>query len=652
MVIGGICALLAYKSAKLSTFLGVTGVLIGCVSGLIISIGILVAHTSVELFLPWSVPGGAFYIRIDSLSAIFLIPLFCLGALSALYGCSYMMKYAGTRSLSSSWFFFNLLIAGIAMTFVAYNIILFLVAWEIMTLASFFLVTFEDEKTDVQKAGWIYLIATHIGTAFLLAFFAIMASETDSVNFNNFSGLQNISDLKLSIMFLLALIGFGTKAGFVPLHIWLPEAHPAAPSHVSAIMSGIMIKTGIYGLCRMLTFMGTPQIWWGWCFIGIGVVSGVLGVLFALAQHDLKRLLAYHSVENIGIIALGIGIGLLGNYSKSDILAALGWGGALLHVVNHALFKGLLFLDAGTILHETGIKSVDKLGGLLKKMPVTGLTFLVGAIAISGLPPLNGFISEFLIYRASLESAVKMSSLYAVPALITISGLAMIGCLAAACFAKAFGIVFLGENRIPEISEAHDPSLFMKLPVVILAGLCFAIGLLSPWILKYLFNAVEQVSFGTSGQTAVLQPVKNILFNISLVAVILFALIGCLIIFRLILLKNRIVSKSVTWDCGYAAPASSMQYTASSFVQPIIDMFRSVLHTKRDFHMPEKLFPEKAHFESETADIFREYIYEPVFRIIGKILMYLRWLQHGNIHIYVLYVAVTLIALLLWHCGF
>jgi formate hydrogenlyase subunit 3/multisubunit Na+/H+ antiporter MnhD subunit len=523
-----------------------------------------------------------------------------------------------------------------------------------MTLASYFLVTFEDEKTDVQKAGWTYLIATHIGTAFLLAFFAFIVSETGSLNFNGFAGLQNVSAFKVSMMFLLALIGFGTKAGFVPLHIWLPEAHPAAPSHVSAIMSGIMIKTGIYGLCRVLTFIGTPQIWWGWCFVGIGVVSCVLGVLFALAQHDLKRLLAYHSVENIGIIALGMGIGLLGNYSKSDILAALGWSGALLHVVNHALFKGLLFLDAGTILHETGIKSMDKLGGLLKKMPVTGFTFLVGAIAISGLPPLNGFISEFLIYRASLEGAVKMSSSFAIPALITISGLAMIGCLAAACFAKAFGIVFLGENRSPGINEPHDPSILMKLPVIILAGLCFAVGILSPWIMKYLFNAVEPVLVGMDAQSLqlVLPPVKHILLNISLAAIILFALIGCLIIIRLKLLKNRVVGKSVTWDCGYAAPAPSMQYTASSFIQPIIDMFQSVLHTHKDIHQTNEHFPVQAHFKSETADIFREYIYEPVFRITGRLIMYLRWLQHGNIHIYVLYIAVTLIALLLWNFGF
>ena len=249
------------------------------------------------------------------------------------------------------------------------------------------------------------------------------------------------------VLFLLAVIGFGTKAGFMPLHVWLPEAHPAAPSHVSAVMSGVMIKTGIYGLMRAFTFLGTPPLWWGWVLVAIGLTSGVLGVLFALAQHDLKRLLAYHSVENIGIIALGLGVGLLGMSTGSPVLIVLGFGGALLHVLNHALFKGLLFLGAGAVVHGTGTREIDQLGGLLKRMPWTAATFLVGAVAISGLPPLNGFVSEFLIYLGAFKGGISTGGPVAVPLLALIAGLALIGGLAVACFTKAFGIVFLGEPR-------------------------------------------------------------------------------------------------------------------------------------------------------------------------------------------------------------
>ena len=268
-----------------------------------------------------------------------------------------------------------------------------------MSLASFFLVMFDDEKESVRRAGWIYLVAMHLGTAFLLAMFLLLGQERRLAGFRAALGRAR---RRSGVLFLLAVVGFGTKAGFIPLHVWLPEAHPAAPSHVSAVMSGVMIKTGIYGLLRMLTLLGPPPAWWGWTLLGIGVVSGVLGVLFALAQHDLKRLLAYHSVENIGIIALGLGVGLLGISYGNPTMAALGFAGGLLHVVNHAVFKSLLFLGAGSVLHATGTGEIDRLGGLLKRMPVTGATFLVGAAAISGLPPLNGFVSEFLIYLGAL----------------------------------------------------------------------------------------------------------------------------------------------------------------------------------------------------------------------------------------------------------
>ena len=355
----------------------------------------------------WPVPFGEFFIELDPLTAWFLLPTLLLSALSAIYGVGYLRSWQGRRSLGPVWFFYCLLVLGMVLVLVARNAVLFLVAWELMALASFFLVTFEHERESVREAGWIYFVATHLGTAFLLAFFLLLARETGSMDFDVWAEKGIHTQGLAGILFLLAVVGFGTKAGFMPLHVWLPEAHPAAPSHVSALMSGVMIKTGIYGLLRAFTFLGMPPLWWGWVLIGIGLTSGVLGVLFALAQHDLKRLLAYHSVENIGIIALGLGVGLLGMSTGSSMLIVLGFGGALLHVVNHALFKGLLFLGAGAVLHGTGTLEIDHLGGLLKRMPWTAATFLIGAVAISGLPPLNGFVSEFLIFFGAFKGGIS-----------------------------------------------------------------------------------------------------------------------------------------------------------------------------------------------------------------------------------------------------
>ncbi len=280
----------------------------------------------------------------------------------------------------------------------------------------------------------------------------------------------------------------------MPLHVWLPEAHPAAPSHVSALMSGVMIKTGIYGLMRAFTFLGTPPLWWGWGLVAIGLSSGVLGVLFALAQHDLKRLLAYHSVENIGIIALGLGVGLLGMSTGSAVLMVLGFGGALLHVLNHALFKGLLFLGAGAVVHGTGTREIDHLGGLLKRMPWTAAAFLIGAVAISGLPPLNGFLSEFLIFFGAFKGGISTSGPVAVPLLAVIAGLALIGGLAVACFTKAFGIVFLGEPRSEHVSRAHEVDWTMRLPMLMLAAACVGIGLFAPVMVGSLQTVLENVT--------------------------------------------------------------------------------------------------------------------------------------------------------------
>jgi len=505
-------------------------------------------------------------------------------------------------------------------------------------------VTFEDEKETTRRAGWIYLVASHVGTAFLLVLFILLGRANGSLDFDRFSASSGAS-----LLFVVALLGFGTKAGFVPLHVWLPEAHPAAPSHVSAVMSAVMIKTGIYGLLRVMIFLGAPQAWWGWVLCGIGLTSGVIGVLLALAQHDLKRLLAYHSVENIGIIALGLGAGTLGLRAGLPAVAVIGFAGALLHVLNHALFKGLLFLTAGNVLHSTHSLEIDQLGGLLKRMPRTGLIFLIGAAAISGLPPLNGFISEFLIYLASFKGAVSLGAAGSVPMLATIAGLALIGGLAAACFTKAFGIVFLGRPRTAHAEQAREVGLAMVLPGFALAAGCILIGLLGASVVALMAPLVSEVTglSATIVSTLLSETGHSVAF-VSLTGGVLVVIATLLALGRAIALAGRPVSTNVTWDCGYAEPSPRMQYTASSFAQPLTDTFGLLLQTRRVLVAPRGLFPTEARLATTTADPYQEYIFQPFLSAVGRGFSMLRLVQQGQVQLYILYIAVTLLLLLLW----
>ena len=631
------------------SWLATGSVVIAAGLGSIPAVQVLLGGPIKPLHLPWSMPFGEFFIELDPLSAWFLIPTLVLSALSAIYGVEYLRSCEGKRSLGPVWFNYCLLVLGMVLVLVARNAVLFLVAWELMALASFFLVTFEHEKESVREAGWIYFVATHLGTAFLLAFFLLLARETGSMDFNVWVEKGIHTQGLAGILFLLAVVGFGTKAGFMPLHVWLPEAHPAAPSHVSAVMSGVMIKTGIYGLLRAFTFLGNPPLWWGWGLIAIGLTSGVLGVLFALAQHDLKRLLAYHSVENIGIVALGLGVGLLGSSTGSSILIVLGFGGAMLHVVNHALFKGLLFLGAGAVLHGSNTLEIDHLGGLLKRMPWTATLFLIGAVAISGLPPLNGFVSEFLIFLGAFKGGISTAGPVAVPLLAVIAGLALIGGLAVACFTKAFGIVFLGEPRSEHASHAHESGWAMRLPMLALAAGCVLIGLLAPIVVQGLRSVLEEVAAGQREVVGInLAVTTNTLTFVMIGALTLLLVAAALIWLRRSLLAGRRVESGATWGCGYAKPTARMQYTASSFAQPLTDLFRPVLRTRKQVVPPKGFFPVAAALKTETPDLTHEEMYRPMFERANEWLSQVRWLQHGKVQLYVLYIAVTLLVLLVW----
>ena len=650
---GGLLAMMAGRASLVANGIGALSAVIGCAVALIPVAGVIATGTA-EAYGPltWNVPYGSFVVELGPLSAWFALPILGISGLAAIYGAGYMAHYAGSKRLGPPWFFYNLLVVGMLMVVIARNGVLFLVSWEVMSLASYFLVTFEHEKQSVREAGRVYLIATHLGTACLFALFVLLGRAAGTLDFAGIAAHGQISGSLANVLFLLAVIGFGTKAGFMPLHVWLPEAHPAAPSHVSAVMSGVMIKTGIYGVVMTLGLLGHPPAWWGWLLIGIGVTSGVLGVLFALAQHDLKRLLAYHSVENIGIIALGLGVGVLGVSLNHPELAVLGFAGGLLHVLNHGVFKGLLFLGAGAVIHGAHTGEIDELGGLQKKMPLTALTFLVGAVAICGLPPLNGFVSEFLIYLSSFEEEISLTAVGSIPSLAVIGSLAMIGGLAAACFTKAYGVVFLGEPRSDHARSAHAPGKLMLAPMLVLAACCIGIGLAAPVVVRQMQPVMAVVTGETSAVVATqLSGATAPLTSVVMATVSFLVLALALVVVRKQLLQGREIGEGGTWGCGYSRPAARMQYTSSSFAQPITDFFASVLRTRRQLDAPQGLFPDRASFHSETSDASMRYGYRPLFALLDWLLSKLQWIQNGRVNLYVMYLALTILVLLVWFVG-
>ncbi len=633
-----ICAM---WSAGMATIAGVLGI-IPCLK-------VLAGSGSLLLDIPWEMPFGSLTLQLDPLAAFFLLPILGLGVLTAIFGSEYLLSSHEDNNHWISWLCFHVLWASMILVVLAANGLFFMLTWELTVISSFILVVMGGHAEEKRHAGLVYLVASHIGAGFLVVMFLLLARETGSLDFASFAKAAELPAATRDALFLLAIIGFGTKAGFIPLHVWLPEAHPAAPSHVSALMSGVMIKTGIYGLLRLLFYLGPPQWWWGWTILLIGLVSGILGVLFALSQHDLKRLLAYHSVENIGIIAIGIGFGLLGLSNHNAAVAVLGFTGGLLHVLNHAVFKGLLFLGSGAVVAQTGTRDIDSLGGLLKKMPWTGASFLVGCVSICGLPPFNGFISEFLIFLAAFLAVMHGTAALTAPGLLLILGLSLIGGLAAACFAKAFSVVFLGNPRSQAASQACEVGPAMKIPMLALAMLCLLIAIASPFFIPAA-GRILQVNPQFAATTDFVGIFAQAIVPLTIICCsIPVLLIGCglVILLRKRLLRDRATGQTVTWGCGYARPAATMQYTGSSFAQPLTDLFHAVLQTESHIKGVEGYFPQKASFASHTDDLFSAKMFSPLFSFVADNLHRLIWIQNGVVQLSVLFIAVTLLMLLI-----
>jgi hydrogenase-4 component B len=632
LVVAGIVLSLASGLVSLSRPRRATALLvIGCASAIAGGVMALVGWPS-SLDAAWDVPGGRLGIGVDALSAVFVVPIALVCALGSIYGLEYWAHGGGQRKLRA---FYGILTAGLLLLVVANNAILFLAGWELMALSAFFTITTEDEHAAVRDVGYVYLLATRLGTLCLFAMFALLAAATGSLDFEAWKPAMH-GPLRDAI-FVTALVGFGLKAGMMPLHVWLPGAHANAPSHVSAQMSGVLIKVGIYGIVRITSLCDTPPLWWGVALLGVGVVSGVLGVGFAIGQHDLKRLLAYHSVENIGIIALGLGVALIGRALGRDDLIVLGMAGALLHVWNHGLFKSLLFLSAGAVVHATGTREIDRLGGLWRKMPRSGLAFLVGAVAICGLPPLNGLVSELLVFLGLFRAAANTTVWLA--AMMSAAALALIGALALACFVKAFGAVFLGSPRSPDTAAAHDPGRAMLAPMFVLAALCAAIGVGAPLVAPALDAAIRQWS-----------PHAPALADYAPLVVIAVTS-GALLLVLAMWLRHAAKPQPQevgTWDCGYSAPTARMQYTSSSFAEMLVRLLGWALRPWR--HSPQfpEPFPPRAAFASHVPDTVLDRGVRPLFGLLGRATYRLRPFQGGSLHWYLVYILATLLVLLLW----
>src|SRR5713101_5612253 len=438
---------------------------------------------------------GGIMLRIDLLGAFFLALVAAVSLPAAIYGTAYMAEYDGHRSLPVFGLMFNAFLLGMSLVPCAGNIFTFVLAWELMAVASYFLVMTESEHADTRQAGLWYAAMTHLGLVLLLPMFFLLAAGSAGTAFADLrAGATIVTAGTRNVVFLLALAAFGSKAGIVPLHVWLPRAHPAAPSHVSALMSGVMIKLGIYGLVRvMFDFLPGGPAWWGGVVLAVGSLSALLGVLYALVEHDLKRLLAYHSVENIGIILIGLGAGSILHGVGLRALATIGFAGALFHTLNHACFKGLLFLGAGSVVQQTHTRNMEEMGGLIKSMPHTALAFLIGSAAIAALPPLNGFASEWLVFQSLLAGTYISRPEIAVGFPIAVGMLALTSGLAAACFVKAFGISFLAMPRSDHAAQARESHWSMRAMMAVLAGGCVVFGLAAPVIIRGLYSVLDSV---------------------------------------------------------------------------------------------------------------------------------------------------------------
>ncbi|HKW94198.1 MAG TPA: hydrogenase 4 subunit B [Methylomirabilota bacterium] len=639
--------------------LAALGAVVGGGGGLGVALEVLVGGATFALDAPTllSVADGLAF-RLDALGAFFLGLVGLLAIPCGVYGFAYSRAYEGRYSLRLLGAMLNLFLLSMSLVPCAGNVLTFLLMWEGMSLTSYFLVLTEADEPDTVAAGGWYLAMTHAGLALALAAFLILSAGAATTGFGDLrAAAATLSPGTRHAVFLLALLGFGSKAGIVPLHVWLPRAHPAAPSHVSALMSGVMIKLGVYGLLRIgLDLLGGGPAWWGALLIALGALSAVVGVLYALMENDLKRLLAYSSVENIGLVFIGLGAGFLFLSLGASGAALLGFAAALYHTLNHAAFKGLLFLGAGSVLHATHTRDMNRLGGLIRGLPWTAAFFLIGALAIAGLPPLNGFISEWLLFQSLLPGIGSPVPLVAPLMTLAVGVLALTGGLAAAGFVKAFGITFLAIPRSPAAERAHEAPGAMRVGMGILAVACAGFGLGAVRAMPALAGVlagparltVPAAGFGSGlflsmpGGFARMSP--------ALVALGLILTTGGVWLGVRVLAARRRVRVSATWGCGRVVQTPRMEYTSTAFAEPLrrvfAELYRPTQDLSIDFHPESRYFVQSIEYRSEIVPWFERYLYAPLIDRVRRWGIQARAIQSGSAHAYLTYLVIALLGLL------
>jgi len=633
LLVAGFGLALGLVAGRVAARLWLAATLVGCAAALAAAVSVLAGGAPFEWRSAARIGGEPLHFSLDGLSALFLALVSVLGGAGALYASEYWPQRAHPRSAGAGRAWWSLLVGCLVLVLLVRNGLHFLIAWELFTLAAYFLITLERQRPEVRAAGWLYLCASHVAVLFLFAYFAALAASSGSWELGPMHERAGLAPL-----FWLALVGFGLKAGLFPLHVWLPSGHANAPSHVSAILSGVTIKLGIYGLVRFSSWMPVPASA-GWVVALLGMASAVLGVAFALGQHDLKRLLAYHSVENIGIILIGLGFALVAAGQGNASWGRLALAGGLLHVWNHGLFKALLFFGAGSVLHATGTREMSRLGGLWRAMPWTSGLFVLGAVAICGLPPLNGFVSEWLVYLGLFDAANTRgpSAWGALPAAVL---LGLTGALALACFVKVCGVVFLGAPRSEAAARARECGAAMRGAMLLLAVLCAAIGLAPVLVWPALARAIGDWRAEWAGAGL---PVP--LGSLGLVNLVLALLAGAAAAWLCWRVRRGGQRRAPTWDCGYAAPTARMQYTAGSFAGILTEWFAWILRPERHATPPLETFPRAAGFAEHTPETVLERVVEPAGRAITRFALTARALQHGRVQAYLLYLLLGIAAL-------
>ncbi len=614
--------------------------------------------------LPIGLPDLPFHLRLDLLSGYFLVVVGLLALFVSIYSIGYVKGYLGHRSVTSLIVFYTVFLAGMLLVILADDAFFFLIAWEMMAASSYFLVMFEDERMENRRAAFLYLVVAHVGAIAILLSFGVMAGlATGFTGFQSYT-FDAMRDTELpaglaTLAFLLAFFGFAAKAGVIPLHVWLPEAHPVAPSNVSALMSGVMLKTAIYGIVRVVfDLIGDFPWWWGALVLVFGLVSAVMGVLYALMQHDLKRLLAYHSVENIGIILIGIGLAMIFTSFNMSLLAALALIAGLYHTINHAMFKGLLFMGAGSVLHATHERNMEEMGGLIRFMPWTAVLFLIGCISISALPPFNGFVSEWLTYQAFLLSPALPSPLLNLLIPLGAALLALTSALAAACFVKAYGVTFLGHQRGHRHGTVHEVRWSMRIGMLLAGLTCLVLGVLPTFMINWMDPLAQDLVDGSIGASASglgwmwLTPIAA--ERASYAAPIAFLGILCVVVVTYLLLHTRSTSmkRVPLWDCGFEKVTNRMQYTATSFAIPLRRIFGFLFsikeHVKQIQPVPHPAYPQRLYYHLRVRDRFWLWIYQPVVDASFWLSRRIGRMQHGRIQVYLIYSFVTILFLLIF----